>query len=689
MNKRMAKLLCLAACMMLAAALLAFGASAAGKTVYLSGDGDDARDGAAYTSAVKTFDRAYALLGDEGGKIVVCGTVSTGTNYTMPACKSAVTITASDGKRTFPLGKVSFGAALTLSGDTIFDRVTLRTSSGVLACGGHSVIFGEHLTTSGSIVLVGGYNVTEDMTVADASFDRDYTLTISGGDFAYFRGGNRRATGAAPFGMISGNCTLIINGGRLTATDDSQNLCAAAGMNEQSGNVSVMVNGGQIYGSLFAVGRAGTNETEQKPAITGNISITVSGGTVGGARIDENQDGTIAYSGKYSLKLSGGLYPRIESIKGGDTATLTMSDTLKNGEQTIQNEFKNPLRTGQDPWVIYHDGYYYMVMVSGTTIYCYKAPTLDGLAYASRSAIWTAPTAITEENKMYAKEIWSPELHYVEESEFGKEYAGWWLYFAADDGDNVNHRLFAVRALTDDATGKYGSPVTGEVNVPVKMVVDNDKTWAIGQSLLRVNGKTYLMWTSETGRGTANHKQNNSIALLKNPYELASKTTIFNEPDYAWEKHGYAYNASTGVSYPMVVEGATAVYGDNGEIIVTYTGSGYWTSYYALGKLVLKTGADPLSKDSWIKFAEPMFTHQNGIHGPGHAAFTTDAAGNRWMIYHAYLDWKKETRYVFIQPYTLSGTDFDMNGGPYAADTTFTIYDRQTGIANAVSGFGK
>ena len=30
-----------------------------------------------------------------------------------------------------------------------------------------------------------------------------------------------------------------------------------------------------------------------------------------------------------------------------------------------------------------------------------------------------------------------------------------------------------------------------------------------------------------------------------------------------------------------------------------------------------------------------------------------------------------------------------MNGGPYSADTTFTIYDRQTGIANAVSGFGK
>lgn len=688
MNKRIARLLCLVACTMLAAALLAFGASAAGKTIYLSGDGDDARDGMAYTSTVKTFDRAYALLGDEGGKIVLCGTVSTGANYTMPACKSAVIITASDGKRTFPLGKISFGATLTLSSDTIFDRMTLM-SSGVLACGGHSAVFGENLKTSGSIILVGGYNVTEDMSVAEASIDRDYTITVNGGDFAYFRGGNRRVTGGAPFGMISGNCTLIINGGRFTATDDSQNLCAAAGMNEQSGNASVIVNGGQIYGSLFAVGRGGTNETAQKPAVTGNISIKVNGGTIGGTRINENQDNSIAFSGKYALNLVGGLYPRVESINGGDTAELTLSDTLKSDNTIIRSEFKNPLRGGADPWVIYRDGYYYMVIVGGTTIYCFKAPTLDGLAYATRTAIWEAPTMITEENKMYSKEIWSPELHYIDESEFGKEYAGWWLYFAADDGDNANHRLFCVRALTDDATGKYGSPVTGEVNVPVKMLVDGDKTWAIGQSLLRAGGKTYLMWTSETGRGTANHKQNNSIALLKNPYELASETTIFNEPDYAWEKHGYAYNATTGASYPMVVEGATAVYGDNGEIIVTYTGSGYWTSYYALGKLVLKSGADPLSRDSWIKFEEPMFTHQNGIHGPGHAAFTTDAVGNRWMIYHAYLNWKKETRYVFIQPYTLSGTDFDMNGGPYSADTTFTIYDRQASVANAVTGFGR
>ena len=689
MKKKLTRHLCLAVCVLLASAMLALGASAATKTVYLSGDGDDTRDGASYTAAVKTFERAYALLGDAGGKIVLCGTVNTGSDYKLPASKGTVTITATDGKVTFPLGKIVFNSALTLGGDTILDRVTLSASNGVLACGGHNAILGKNLKTVGSIILAGGYNVVEGDTVAAASIDRDYTVTVNGGDFTYFRVGNRRATGKAPFGNISGNATFIINGGSFTSRDDSANQSAAAGMNAQSGNVSVIINDGKIYGNLFAVGRAGTNETEQTDVkVTGNISITVNGGHIGGKRLDENQDNTLGFTGKYTLKLNDGLFPRIESIKGGSTASVSISAALS-ADRTVGTAYTNPLRVGADPWVIYHDGYYYMVCTSSRGFYCYSASTLDGLAYASGTLLWAPPATVTAESKMYSKDLWSPELHYIEESEFGKEYAGWWLYFAADDGNNENHRLFCVRALTDDPLGAYGSPVTGDVGVPVKMVVDNDTTWAIGQSLLRANGKTYLMWTSETGRGTADFRQNNSIALLKNPYELASATTIFNVSDYDWEKHGYAYNATTGAAYPMVVEGATAVYGDNGEIIVTYTGSGYWTSFYALGKLVLKTGADPLEKDSWVKSPEPMFTHQNGIYGPGHAAFTTDAAGQRFMIYHAYLDWKKEERYVFIQPYTLSGTEFDMNGGPYAAETVLGITDAQKSIAGAVSGFGK
>lgn len=678
--------------MLLLCALLTVGVFAAEKTVYIAAAGDDANNGTSYTDAVKTIERAYALIGKADGKIIVCSYMNIGSGVTLPEHSGTVTFTASDGKQYFPLGKLAFSSALTLSGDTEFDRIGLTASGTAFLCaGGHDMTLGAKVVTTGDIALLGGYNVTAEYSAQDASIANDYTITVLGGKYAYFRGGNRRAIGTAPFGMISGDVTVNIAGGSFVTRDSSNNLSAAAGMNEHSGDITVNITGGSFSGSIFAIGRAGTNTAEQKPVVSGNVTINVTGGTLNGKKLDENQDDTFAFTGKYTLNLAGGSYPQIESIKGGDTSTVTVSDRLKTDGTLVSATFTNPLRGGADPWVIYRDGYYYMTTVAGVTVYCYKSATLDGLAYVEGHAIWTAPkdSEINDTNKMYSAEIWSPELHYVEADEFGAEYAGWWLYFAADDGDNVNHRLFAVRALTDDAIGQYGSPVTGEVNVPVKMVVDNDTTWAIGQSLLRVGGTTYLTWTSEEGRGTADHHQDLRIAKLKNPYTIDGDSHILCVPDYKWETRGYAYNASTGASYPKVVEGATAVYGDNGEIMIIYSASGYWTNYYCLATLTLKEGADPLQKDSWIKASEPIFQRQNGVFGPGHAAYTTDAAGNRWMIYHAYLDWKRTNRYVFIQPWTLDGTTVDMNGGPYSQDTAFTIVNSQSSVMDVISGFAK
>ena len=216
-------------------------------------------------------------------------------------------------------------------------------------------------------------------------------------------------------------------------------------------------------------------------------------------------------------------------------------------------------------------------------------------------------------------------------------------------------------------------------------MVYQDIEWAIGQSILRANGNTYMTWTGERGRGTAEHHQTLNIAKLVNPYTIEGDGNVICVAEYDWETKGYAYNAETGASYPKVVEGATAVYGDNGEIMIIYSASGYWTNYYCLATMILKDGADPLLKASWIKATEPIFQRQNGVFGPGHAAYTTDAAGNRWMIYHAYLDFNRTNRYVFIQPWTL--TTVDMNGGPYSQNTTFTIINNQSSIVDAISGF--
>lgn len=681
--------------MLLLCALLTVGALAAEKTVYMSTAGDDANNGASYADTVKTIQRAYALIGDADGKIVVCNYMNIGKDVVLPKHAGKITISASDGKQYFQLGKIAFAGALTLGGDTTFDRIALSASgTAVLCAGGNDLTLGTKVVTTGDIALFGGYNVTAEHTVETASIANDYTITVLGGEYAYFRGGNRRAVGEAPFGMISGNCTINLVGGTFTATSSATNTNAASGMNEQSGSVTVNVSGSVLAGNLYAVGRAGTNATQQKPVITGAININFLSGMLYGTKLNENQDNTIEMQGKYALNLVGGNLPHVESIQGSSTATVQVSNALKNGGGYVVSTVKNPLFKGPDPWVIHHDGFYYLTVVRGVTIWCYKSATVDGLMLVEPVEIWTAPTgdAVNDSNRHYSKEIWSSELHYITAEEFGPEYEGWWLYFAADDGDNTNHRLFAVRALTDDPLGAYGSPITGEVNVPVKMVVDNDKVWAIGQSLLRANGKTYLTWTSETGRGTAEHKQDFRIVALANPYTPVGERTVLKQAEYDWESYGYAYNASTGVSYPKVVEGATAIYGDNGEVVITYSASGYWRPNYCLSTLTLKAGGDPMRAEDWIKATEPIFQMQNGWYGTGHASFTVDALGGRWMVFHAYdtpACGDSNPRYTLMQPWTMEGTTVEMNGGPYSKDVTFPFVSRQFSVAHAINGFAK
>ena len=43
--------------------------------------------------------------------------------------------------------------------------------------------------------------------------------------------------------------------------------------------------------------------------------------------------------------------------------------------------------------------------------------------------------------------VWAPELHFIN----GK----WYIYFAADNGDNKNHRMHVLESATQDAMGAY------------------------------------------------------------------------------------------------------------------------------------------------------------------------------------------------------------------------------------------
>ena len=87
-----------------------------------------------------------------------------------------------------------------------------------------------------------------------------------------------------------------------------------------------------------------------------------------------------------------------------------------------------------------------------------------------------------------SRNIWAPELHQID----GKFY----IYFAADNGVNANHRMWVLAAVTDDPAGSYrlvGSLETGG--------------WAIdGTVLTDVFGNHTFVWSGWPG--STNGRQN-------------------------------------------------------------------------------------------------------------------------------------------------------------------------------------
>jgi GH43 family beta-xylosidase len=48
---------------------------------------------------------------------------------------------------------------------------------------------------------------------------------------------------------------------------------------------------------------------------------------------------------------------------------------------------------------------------------------------------------------MASREVWAPELHHLDDH--------WYVYFAASNGENRNHKLWALQSASDDPLGPY------------------------------------------------------------------------------------------------------------------------------------------------------------------------------------------------------------------------------------------
>ena len=298
--------------------------------------------------------------------------------------------------------------------------------------------------------------------------------------------------------------------------------------------------------------------------------------------------------------------------------------------------FCNPISPrANDPWLIFHGGYYYYCLSDKGGVCVARIKNIYDLALAEPVKVWTPPA-----DTMYSKELWAPEIHYLD--------GNWYIYVAADDGKNENHRMYVLKCTTQNPLDEFEF---------IGQITDNSDKWAIDGTVMQYKNKMYFVWSG--WEGDINISQNIYIAEMSDPCTISSNRIKISSPELNWELIGQ----------PTINEGPVALE-RNGLTHIVYSASGSWTDDYCLGLLTLK-GDDPLSADSWVKGEKPILSKSDKVFGPGHCCFTVSPNGaETWVVYHANLvsgtGWSG--RSAWMQPVTWDENNYPVIGSGKPSD---------------------
>ncbi|WP_248925050.1 family 43 glycosylhydrolase [Paenibacillus hamazuiensis] len=312
------------------------------------------------------------------------------------------------------------------------------------------------------------------------------------------------------------------------------------------------------------------------------------------------------------------------------------------GEKNVSDFYNVIMQTGADPWVYKHtDGFYYNAFANSSGIMIRRAKTISGIEAGERSLAWS-PVKGT----MYSSNVWAPEMHYLKDTD-GK--FKWFIYFAADNGTNANHRMYVLENASEN-------PLTGTWVFKGK-IADSTDRWAIDGTVLTVNEKHYFIWSG--WEETDGSFQNLYIAQMSDPRTISSERVLLSTSEYDWESSPARINEGPEVT----------IKGDTINLI--YSANGSWTDSYCLGLITAKIGDDLMNPGSWVKKDKPIFSSANGVYGPGHHSIVTSPDGAEdWIIYHA-ARWPGSgwTRKVHTQKFTWNADNTPNLGEPADPNT--------------------
>lgn len=322
------KMLCLALAL-LAAALLALGVMAAEAVVYVE---------TGSTEAVGSFADAVAALDGKGGTIVLRNAVFVDAAVTVPEQTGDLTVTAEDGGMLVLLADLVF--AKNTNDNVITLDAPIRAGKTAEIFGGfNSVHFTENFSVDGTLDFFGGVDVetapsgnannpiSKKNLNAHAVTELPYTVTVDGGTFRHFAGGNKRDVSTDFIGSIAAPITLTVNGGTFGtgvsyAADSAlknDRAFSISGNSILADDATLTVNGGVFNVPVYAQGYMGesgsvasgssqlVNSDAKYYAIDGDIDITLNGGVFNGCEINAFQNSaglTQLVRGNYTLSIA-------------------------------------------------------------------------------------------------------------------------------------------------------------------------------------------------------------------------------------------------------------------------------------------------------------------------------------------------------------------------------------------------
>lgn len=290
-------------------------------------------------------------------------------------------------------------------------------------------------------------------------------------------------------------------------------------------------------------------------------------------------------------------------------------------EQSTKS-FTNPVWKGQDPFLIkYENNYYYCESIAGGGIAVWKSNKMTERKI--KKIVWQPP-----KTGWNTSEIWAPELHKIGQK--------WYIYYAADSGENKDHRMGVLESVGDNPQGDYidkGQLYTGD-NIENR----TDNKWAIDGTVLQHNNELYFIWS---GWKEYYDNQYLYIAHMKNPWTIDSdRIQLADNDDYYWERVSPGKRGLN--EAPQIIK-------NKGKIYIIYSCSGSWQPTYKLGQLSIDMDQNVMVANNWKKKGKPVFKGTEVVHGVGHASFVKSPDNTEdWIIYHSKIDsipgWNRDVR---------------------------------------------